>query len=243
MIQPLRILAITTLGAIAPVARADIVNLNPVADTFVASALPNGNFGGAGALAIAAPGLPQGEFQSVLRFDTSSAVTAFNASFGAGNWTIQSIALQLTASAPNNAIFNAQAAGQFAAGWMQNDSWVEGTGNPSAPGSTGLTFATLPSFLSAFDESLGTFSFAGGTSGSSSYALALTSGFDADAAAGGLVSLRLSAVGSTIGYVFNSRTFGTVAARPVLSITAVPAPASLALLAASGLLARSRRRR
>jgi hypothetical protein len=235
-------IAIAVFAAIGSV-RADLVALNPVADAFVDSALPNGNFGGAGGLAIAAPGLPQGEFQSALRFDTSSAVSAFNASFGAGNWTIQSITLQLTAAAPNNAIFNAQAAGQFAAGWMQNDSWVEGTGTPNAPGSTGLMFATLPSFLSAADESLGTFSFGGGTSGSATYPLALTAGFDADATGGGLVSLRLSAVGSTIGYVFNSRTFGTAAARPILSITAVPAPASLALLAASGFLVRARRRR
>ncbi len=221
---------------------ADVVTLNPVADTFTDSAIPAGNFGAAGALAIAAPGLPQGEFQSVLRFDTTSAVAAFNASFGAGNWTIQSVSLQLTSSSPNNPIFNAQAAGQFAAGWMQNDSWIEGTGTPGSPGSTGLTFTNLPSFLSASDESLGVLAFGGSTSGANAYGLGLTGGFVSDMSAGGPVSLRLSAVGSTIGYVFNSRTFGTVAARPALSITATPAPGAAGVLAGAALFAARRRR-
>lgn len=223
-------------------AHADIITLNPVADAFVDSAIPAGNFGGGGGLAVAAPGLPQGEFQTALRFDASSAVASFNATFGPGNWTIQSVSLQLTATAPNSPVFNAQAAGQLAANWMQNDSWVEGTGTPATPGATGLTFATLPSFLSGADENLGVFNFGGATSGASSFGLALTSSFNADLAAGSLVSLRLSAVGSTLGYVFNSRNFGTVSARPALSITAVPAPATapLALLAALGACRRRR---
>jgi hypothetical protein len=229
--------------ALAAPAAADVITLNPVADTFVDSAMPAGNFGGGGGLAIAAPGLPQGEFQSVLRFDASAAVAAFNTSFGAGQWSIQSVSLQLTATAPNNAIFNAQAAGQFAAGWMQNDSWVEGTGTPAAPGATGLNFGTLPSFLSGADESLGAFAFGGGTSGANSYALSLTSGFSSDLVGGGLISLRLSALGSTIGYVFNSRNFGTVASRPALSITAIPAPGGGAILGLAGLAAARRPRR
>lgn len=222
--------AMATL-ALSSAASADVVSLNPVADAFVDSALANNNYGGGGGLAVAAPGLPQGEFQSVLRFDASAAVASFNASFGAGNWTIQSITLTCTAAAPNHPIFNAQAAGQLSASWMQNDSWVEGTGTPQAPGATGITFATLPSFLSGADEALGTYSFAGGTSGANIYALALTSAFSADVTTGGLVSLRIAPVGSTIGYVFNSRSFGTASARPVLAITAVPAPGVAILLA------------
>ncbi len=224
-------------------ARADIITLNPIADAFVDSAIPAGNFGGGGGLAVAAPGLPQGEFQTALRFDASSAVASFNATFGPGNWTIQAVSLQLTATAPNSPVFNAQAAGQFAASWMQNDSWVEGTGTPAAPGASGLTFATLPSFLSGADEGLGTLSFGGATSGASTYALALTSGFNADLAAGSLVSMRLSGVGSTLGYVFNSRNFGTVSARPALSITAVPTPGAGTILALTGCAAVRRRRR
>lgn len=227
--------------ALAAAVRADVVTLNPVADAFVSSSAPGSNFGGGGALAVAAAGLPQGEFQSVLRFDASAAVTAFNAAYGAGQWTIQFVTLQLTAAAPNNPIFNAQAAGQFGAAWMQNDSWVEGSGTPMSPGATGLTFASLPSFLGGSDEGLGTFAFGGGTSGAGTYGLSLTGGFVADMAAGGLVSLRLASVGSTIGYVFNSRSFGTAASRPVLSITAVPSPGAGVLLLFAGLMARRRR--
>jgi len=231
---------VPALSGLAPAA---VVALNPAADAFVGSAVPAGNFGGAGALAIAAPGLPRGEFQSVLRFNTASAVTSFNTTYGVGNWTIQSVSLQLTAAAPSASIFNPQAAGQFAAGWMQNSSWVEGTGGPAAPSATGLNFNTLPSFLSAADEALGTFNFGGASSGASIYPLALTGGLTTGLAAGGNVSLRLSAVGTTIAYVSNSRNFGTVANRPVLTITAIPAPAAALPLAFSALVAIPRRRR
>src|SRR5689334_8158093 len=91
--------------------------LNPSADAFVTTGptanLSGNNYGGAGALSVAAPGLANGEFQSVLRFDLSGAKSSFDTQFGAGQWSIQSISLALTATAPNNAIFNASAAGQF----------------------------------------------------------------------------------------------------------------------------------
>src|SRR5215470_6749489 len=120
-------------------------SVNPSADAFVAAGptgnLSNNNYGGAGAISIAAPNLSQGEFQSV------------------GQWFIQSVTLQLTATAPNNAIFNASAAGQLSISWMQNDGWTEGTGTPQAPTPTGLTFSTLNTFLSPADEALGTFNF------------------------------------------------------------------------------------
>jgi hypothetical protein len=112
---------------------------------------------------------------------------------------------------------------------MQNDSWTEGAGTPAAPTTTGITFSTLPSFTSAGDEALGTFSFAGGTSGTAAYTLSLTSGFDADATAGNLVSFRLFAADSAVSYLSDSRTFGTTGFRPLLTVVAVPEPASLAL--------------
>jgi hypothetical protein len=143
--------------------------LNPSADAFVSSGptgnLSGNNYGGAGALSVAAPGLANGEFQSVIRFDLSGAKASFDSQFGAGQWSIQSITITLTATAPNNPIFNSSAAGNFGISWMQNDSWVEGSGTPMAPTTTGITFSSLPSFLSAGDESLGTFSFPGGTNG------------------------------------------------------------------------------
>ena len=226
--------------------RAATFTLNPAADAFVTTGptgnLSGNNYGGAGALSIAAPGLANGEFQSVLRFDLSGATSSFNTQFGAGQLTIQSITLSLTAAAPNNPIFNANAPGQFAVSWMQQDSWVEGTGTPGVPTTTGVTFSSLPSFISAGDESLGTFSFAGGTSGTNTYDLGLTPGFDADATAGNLVSLRLFAADSAVSYVSDSRSFGTVSSRPLLTVVAVPEPGTMSILGiAMALLLTSRR--
>jgi len=173
--------------------------------------LSGNNYGGAGALSVAAPGLSKGEFQSVLQFDLSGAVTSFNTQFGAGQWNIQSITLSLTATSPNNAIFNSSAAGQFGISWMQNDSWTEGTGTPAAPTTTGITYSSLPSYTGAGDESLGTFSFNGdtltslsqsflsrhvlGTNGST---LAVNAGFVGAAAGAKKIRLSLSHAASSI---------------------------------------------
>src|SRR5207249_3913974 len=113
-------------------------------------------------------------------------------------WSIQSVTLQLTAALPNNAIFNSSAAGQFNLSWMQNDSWTEGTGTPSAPGTTGITYATLGNFLSGADESLGTFSFNGATSGNFTYSLSLTPSFSADILSGSTLSVRMFAADNSV---------------------------------------------
>ena len=232
-------LMLLTLGSTA--ARGAIVDLTPSADAFVTSALPDANFGGAGAIGAAAVGLPQGEFQSVLRFTTAAAKSSFDATYGAGQWSIQSAVLKLTAAPPNNAIFNASAAGTFAARWMQNDAWLEGTGNPAAPGATGITYNTLPTFVSGSDEALGSFATTGATGGAFTYALNLTPGFTADLLAGDPTSLRLLTADATLSVLFRSREFGTAANRPVLSLTAVPEPHALGLLLFSASVALSRR--
>jgi hypothetical protein len=126
---------------------------------------------------------------------------------------------------------------------MQNDSWVEGTGKPTTPTTTGITFAGLPSFISGSDESLGTFSFAGGTSGIATYNLGLTPGFLAVASAGNPTSLRLVAADSTVSYLCNSTNNATAAVRPLLAIVAVPEPQAFSLLAVGAIfLCRVRRR-
>jgi hypothetical protein len=240
----------TTRNSIVPAAalalffalrlQAATVTMNPSADAFVTTgpsgSLSANNYGGAGALSVAAPGLARGEFQSLLRFDLSAARTAFNTLFGAGQWTVQSISLSLSATPPNNAIFNSPSAGQFGVSWMQNDSWVEGSGNPNTPATTGITYSSLPSFTGAGDEALGTFSFDGSTSGSATYSLGLASGFAADAAAGNLVSLRLFAADSAVSYLCDSRNFGTASLRPILTIAAVPEPGAFSLLATGAVL-------
>ncbi|MBX3375969.1 MAG: hypothetical protein KF678_03075 [Phycisphaeraceae bacterium] len=234
--------AASGMALAAAAANADIINLNPVADTFVSSAQPDGNFGSAGGLSVAAPGLAQGEFQTLIRFDTAPAIAAFNASFGAGNWTVSEVSLVLTSTNANNPVFNTPAAGQFTLSWMQNDTWVEGTGGPSAPSPIGVNFNSLPSFLSAADETLGTFAYSGATSGTVTATTSLAAGFLSDVAAGGPVSLRLFAADASIAWVFNSRNFGTVGSHPVLSITAVPAPGAAGVIGLASLALIRRRR-
>lgn len=211
------------------------------ADAFVATGpagnLSNANFGGAGALAVAASGLPQGEFQSVLRFDLHDAANAFDLKFGAGQWSIQSVTLQLSASPANNTIFNPAAQGALAISWLQNDAWQEGTGTPTAPQTAGITFNSLTRVvMGPEDENLGTFNFTGAT-GATSFALSLAPGLTGDVAAGQNVSLRLFAADTHLSGVFNSRDFGVAAKRPVLIVAAVPEPTTATLVVVAGLLA------
>jgi hypothetical protein len=204
---------------------------NSFSDAFVTTGpsgnLNGNNYGGAGALSLAAPGLANGEFQSVLQFDLGGAKASFDSQFGAGQWSVQSLTLQLTAAPTNNSIFNATSAGQFNVFWMQNDSWTEGTGTPQTPTTTGITFTSLQStFIGPSDENLGTFNFNGASSGSASYSLNLTPGLTADLQGGNLISLRMAAADSVVSYLFNSRNFGTAASRPLLTITVIPEPGS-----------------
>lgn len=218
-------------------------SINPVADTFVAASNPNANFGAAGGLALSPSSAANGEFQSVMRFDLASVKASFDATFGEGNWQLTSVSLKLTATLPNNPIFNTSAAGQFAIEWMQDDAWIEGTGMPSAPGATGLNFNTLPTHLANGVASLGTFSFAGGNSGSATYALPLQASFASDITSGSLVSLHAFAGDNAVSYLFNSRNVSNVANRPELSITADAIPEPALGLAALPVTAISMRRR
>jgi len=211
------------------------VSTDSFSDAFVAAGpggnLSANNYGGGGALAIAASSLPLGEFQSVLQFHLSGARASFDAQFGSGLWSVQSVTLQLTASPHNNIIYNEIAPGQFHISLMRNNSWVEGTGTAGIPTSDGISFTSLQSTYinNATDQALGTFSFGGGGSGANSYALGLTAGLMADLAAGNDLSLRLYAADNGVSYLFSSRANGTSANRPTLIVNAIPEPGSLAL--------------
>ncbi len=197
--------------------------LNPIEDAFVSSAHPASSYGLAGQLSVAAGALPKGEFDSLLKFDLAPAVASFNTTFGAGLWAIQTITLTLTNTAPNNSLFNGNAAGPgstnvnfsglFSLKWMQNDGWVQGSGTPAAPGSDGITFSTLPGFLGAGDETLGTYNYTAATTGSNAWTLGLTGGFLADATAGSKVSLLGLPADNGVAFGANAVEFGTVANR------------------------------
>lgn len=203
-----------------------------IADAFVTTgangSLSSSNFGAAGALAIAASGLPEGEFQSVLKFDLSGAFNSFNSQFGAGQWMVRSVTLDLTASSHGNSIFNPVAAGSFNVSLMQNNSWVEGTGTGGVPTSDGITFNSLEGVYinNTADQALGTFAFTGNTSGQNGYGLTLSSGLASDVTGGDVLSLRLFAADSQISYLMTSRNGGTLALEPalVVDVIAVPEP-------------------
>jgi hypothetical protein len=209
-------------------AGAQTLSLNPVSSAFLSSAHPNSNYGGAGALELSATGSTNGIFDSVMQFNLASAA----------GLSIQSITLQLTAGSPNNPIFNAQASGSFSVIWMDNSSWIGGSGMPNSPGLTGITYNTLPNYLDASDESLGTFNLNAATSGTnfavSTLTLQLPSGFVNAVTSGSNVSLELVPSDNNVSYLCYSGSFTTISDRPLLTVTAVPEPASW-WLAALGL--------
>ena len=189
-----------------------------------------------GSLAIAASGLPQGEFQTVVKFDLSAAKSSFDAQFGVDAWNIQSLTLELTSSPHGNPIFNTIAAGKFNVSLMQNNSWVEGTGTGGIPTTDGISFSTLQStlYIGPSDQSLvpsDGFNFPGGSSGVNSYSLTLSPGLISDLLAGDDASLRLFAADSKVSYLFSSLNSGPTTV-PELIITAIPEPGSIALFKA-----------
>jgi len=224
-------LAAATILLVALPASGASVTATAFSDAFVATGptgnLSGNNFGSAGALAISAGALPNGEFQSVVQFDLSAARNSFDSLFGAGLWTAESVTLRLTSTPHNNPIFNDPAAGRFSVSLMQNNSWVEGTGTGGVPTTDGISFNSLQSTYinPATDQDLGTFTFGGGSSGANTYELGLSSSLITKLLAGDDLSLRLYAADNGISYLFSSR--ANVAAGPQLTIIAVPEPANL----------------
>jgi hypothetical protein len=207
-----------------------------LADAFVTPGPTNhlaaNNYGGGGALAVSGSSTANGTFASVLKFDISTDVSAFNTTYGVGGWTITGVSLQLTTSTANNPIFNPSVAGQFSIDWLTSDSWVEGSGMPNMPSATGVNYNNLSSLLSG-SQSQGVFSFASVLDGvTGTYSFSPSGGLLSDILTGGQLSFAINAVDSNMSAVFNSRSFGTPSRRPALTlfVTAIPEPGRILLL-------------
>jgi hypothetical protein len=232
---------------------------NTTADAFLASGSPNNpvganltslNFGSTGTLAIAPASSTKGEFDSVIQFNSTAAVTQFNSTYGAGNWQITGLKLLLASnfgtqgSQPGNNIFNTINAGSFGIDWISDNSWMEGNGGgmgtPGYPGNNMVSFNSIPTLLSGTTDSLGTFLYTPpGNSSYLTYSLPLNADLVNDAAGGGAISLYFYAADNQVSYLFNSKEFASNHPELTLIATPTPEPGTLSLLAASlgGLLA------
>src|SRR5262249_43691961 len=139
------------------------------AGSFLSANAPGSNFGAAGTFAIAGATDPKGEFDSVLMFNTTAAVTSFNGLYGAGNWAITGLSLSLASNFPTqgqsvgNPIFNNINAGTFGIDWIGNNSWIGGSGGgsggPGYPGTNSVSFNYIPLLMTNGVDSLGIFTY------------------------------------------------------------------------------------
>lgn len=216
---------------------------NPSADTFITNGTSNGanattNYGALGAISVAGSNSGNnGRYIALLKFDLSAAVAAFDSGYGSGNWTISSVTLRLAGNfasqgaVPNNVRFPAISGGPFTISWFTDDSWTE----------TGVTYS---SFSSGTTAGLGGFSYnPPGDNVQVSWSLGLSPAFTGDLVSGGAVSMMLEPENATVSYLFNSRSYNTSANWPLLSVTAVPEPGAVGLLALAGLFAQARGRK
>ena len=187
------------------------------------------NFGGAGTLALAPASSPNGEYQSVLRFSVSNAITLFDSALGANSWRITNVSLSFASNfgtegaQPSLGMFDAVHGGQFVVEWLADDSWDEGSGNPNAPSASGVTYGSLTNLLSLPHEILETNTYTPpGNNVREAYSLRLGTNLIADITSGGEISFRLYAADQQLSYLINSHEFGH-GNEPRIQITTVPA--------------------
>ncbi len=160
--------------------------------------------------------------------DVSSAAADFDAAYGAGQWQVNSVSLELSSIEPNNPLFNGpNTAGKFSVSWFATDVWTEGTGGTNSATTVGIKWSEVGP-LTAGSESQGIFDYSG--TGLAAYAFEPSAGLLADILSGSLVSLYLRPADSTISAVFGSRS--NFPNRPALIITAsaVPEPGRMGFL-------------
>lgn len=210
---------------------ATTLSISPEADAFVTTGpgdiYVGVNYGGAGALAVSAPSA-KGAFETLLRVDVSSAAATFDATYGAGQWQVDSVSLKLSSLEPNNALFNGpNTAGQFSISWFDDDTWTEGTGGTNSATTSGIKWSEV-AVLTAVTESQGTFDYTG--SGLAEYALNPSAGLLADILAGGQVGLYLQAADLNMSGTFGSRSNASHLPTLVVTASAVPEPSRVMLV-------------
>ncbi len=222
---------------------ATVVTIQPSAttpnsgDAYLRAAAAASNFGSAGALVVSGSGSANtnGQFASLLKFDLATAKTAFDAAYGIGNWTLDSIQLQLNATTPGNPTFNANTAGLVLVEWLADDTWLENA----------ITWNGMAALVGTGNESLGSLAYNGASTGLAIANLTASTGFTTDLQNGSTASFRLAAGDADVSMVVNSRNFGTAASRPtlILSASAVPEPSRVILVGAALFALRLRKRR
>src|SRR5436190_5612179 len=122
------------------------VTVTPDADTFMRSATPTNNFGGAGAIAVSGSAAVNGNneqnglFDSLIRFSMTNVVASLDMSLGSHDWLIYRARLHLTeVGAPVSSIFN-RGVGVFEIRRLATNEWIEGTGIPIEPTTDGVTW-------------------------------------------------------------------------------------------------------
>ncbi|MFM2168102.1 MAG: hypothetical protein RIS79_2473 [Verrucomicrobiota bacterium] len=221
---------------------ATVVTIQPSAttpnsgDAYLRAAAAASSFGSAGALVVSGSGSANtnGQFASLLKFDLATAKTAFDAAYGIGNWTLDSIQLQLNATTPGNPTFNANTAGLVLVEWLADDTWLE----------SAITWNGMAALVGAGNESLGSLAYTGASTGLAIANLTASTGFTTDLQNGSTASFRLVAGDADVSMVVNSRNLGTAGNRPalILSASAVPEPSRL-IMATAGLIRLGNRRR
>jgi hypothetical protein len=206
--------------------RAASVTVTPDADTFIRSATPTNNFGGAGAIAVSGSAAvnennqQNGLFDSLLRFSMTNVVVSLDTSLGSHDWLIYRARLHLAeVGAPVSTIFN-RGVGTFELRWLAANEWIEGTGIPIEPTRDGVTWNDVASLLDpAKDVSLGQFTNSG-VDGGLTMSLALKDAFVSDVRSGSSVTFYLTAASPQIGFTAASRTFLVSTNLPELEIEA-----------------------
>jgi hypothetical protein len=222
---------------------------NDAGGSFLSGAHPTLNYGGAGTFAVASASLSDGEYDSVLMFNTGAAVSQFNTTYGVGNWTVTGVTLSLASqfgtnnAPPMGSQFNKISGGNFNVDWLSDNNWAEGSGGGSGAAASGnvVSYQYESTLLSFSYDSLGTFTYTPpGNNVYANYSLPLDANLVAGAAAGGNVSLYFTPDDNQISYLFNSQSYMTQTPNGnfnhpelTLDVSEVPEPSALSILTAA----------